>query len=765
MMSNNINKNVYTLAATVIFTFIIIFPGFTFAENNISQKQPIIKMGKETSVRQWLVAGPFPNIINPDSSGTDAFDRAYNYDYLQSVGSEKGVRISLDSRISFRDDTGLETDILVSLVEANELGIIDYSRVYNNLENHTAYALTFVKSKKDQLVHCLLGSDDAVKVWVNDELVHENYTYRATTPGDDSFPIYLKKGLNPILVKVINGVRGWGFSLSLLNKDSWSLLEAREEKQQSLEAFLNCKLVPDWYNYWDEYFTPGDFPTLRWDNPQLAASQLGDVPLNVRWFDVDLNEVEKAEKPGRYGYIANALSVDGKNIRRAGTLYCWPNDWMGWSEKPIAKLEPLAAAGFGDNVWTEHQDAISYYVGRMTLLSLLDQEEGAVLMSYLYEADQGRYKNSTLANPLLIDDEFHINLQKKTGGFLYDGPGLTAPKKINGKPATILKDGSPDEAGFNNSIITDLRKVCNAWFDASGEPFITMVARNGIIVYHEATGGDESGPFTLETATPMASITKLITGVTFAQFIQQDLIQIDDPVGKFFPDFPLKGEKALTLRYCFTHTSGMVGHESWGGVHNHRLENVVANQLDYLQIGKSSTYNGDGYDLAGRVMESVTGKSIFRVIHENMISPLGMKHSSIHEDLAFSLYSTAGDMGHIGQMLLNKGSYGEYEFFSPEVFDQILPKNLSQFYPGMDWDQGIGITWMTNPHPDAGKNGNPADMTILSKNTIGHGSATSAILRVDLDNGLVITQTRRQAGSEYDKYLTELLLAIKTNLK
>lgn len=765
MKPEDIKKNQFTQFTAVLFSFCIIFLGFTFAENNISPEQPVTEMDVEISVRQWLVAGPFPNITNAESPASDSFDGAYNYDYLQSVGGEEGANISLDSQISFISDAGIDTDIFVSMVEANELGIVDYAKVYNNLENHTAYAFTFVQSKKDQLVHCLLGSDDAVKVWVNDEIVHENYTYRATTPGDDKFPVYLKKGLNPILVKVINGVRGWGFSLSILNKDSWSLLEAREERRQSFHAFLNCKLVPDWYNYWDEYFTPGDFPTLRWDNPQLATSQLGDAPLNVRWFDVDLYEVEKAEKPGRYGYIAHTVSQDGKNIRRAGTLYCWPNDWMGWSEKPIAKLEPLPTSGFGSNVWSEHQDAISYYVGRMTLLSMLDQEEGAVLMSYLYEADQGRYKNSPLANPLLIDDEFHINLQRKTGGHLYDGPGLSVPRKINGNPAKILKNGSPLEAGFKNEIITDLTKVCNEWFDASGEPFITMVARNGVIVYHEATGGDESGQFTLETATPMASVTKLITGVTFGQFIQQDLIQIDDPVGMYFPDFPTVGDKTLTLRHCFTHTSGMIGHESWGGVHNHRLENVVASQLDFLPIGKASTYNGDGYDLAGRVMEAVAGKSIFRVIHENLLLPLGMNHSSIHEDLAFSLYSTAGDMGHIGQMLLNKGSYGEYEFFSPDVFDQILPKNLDQFYPGMEWDQGIGITWMTTPHPDAGKNGNPADMTILSKNTIGHGSATSAILRVDLDNGIVLTQTRKQAGAEYDKYLTELLLAIKKNLK
>ncbi|RKY59005.1 MAG: hypothetical protein DRP96_07635, partial [Candidatus Neomarinimicrobiota bacterium] len=91
--------------------------------------------------------------------------------------------------------------------------------------------------------------------------------------------------------------------------------------------------------------------------------------------------------------------------------------------------------------------------------------------------------------------------------------------------------------------------------------------------------------------------------------------------------------------------------------------------------------------------------------------------------------------------------------------------NLSQFYPGLNLDWGIGITWMRTTHPDAGKNGIPEGKTILSPNIIGHGSATSAVLRVDLDNKLVITQTRRRGGAHYNQYLTELLLAVEKNLK
>jgi hypothetical protein len=53
---------------------------------------------------------------------------------------------------------------------------------------------------------------------------------------------------------------------------------------------------------------------------------------------------------------------------------------------------------------------------------------------------------------------------------------------------------------------------------------------------------------------------------------------------------------------------------------------------------------------------------------------------------------------------------------------------------------------------------------ILSRNIIGHGSATSAVLMADMDNELVITQSRRNGGKYFDEYLTKLLLMIEENL-
>jgi CubicO group peptidase (beta-lactamase class C family) len=365
---------------------------------------------------------------------------------------------------------------------------------------------------------------------------------------------------------------------------------------------------------------------------------------------------------------------------------------------------------------------------------------------------------------IIREGDYHLALKRKLLGVEEKWAGLKMPRKIEGEPARVLGSGTVEEAGVKSGTAEKVREVCQRWYEESKEAFDILVARHGVVVIHEAFGEGPGGKMTVETPTPMASLTKLITGLMFAQFVDQGLIDIDEPVGNFLSDFPVEGKKAITLRQCFTHTTGLYGHEEFGGLHNVWLENVIANGLEYLEPGTFHNYNGMGYDLAGRVMEVVSGKSVFRLMQENFFMPLGMENTTLEEDLGFSCNSTAWDFGLVGQMMLNRGKYGGREFFSEDVFEQLQPKQLSDFYPGINVEWGIGITWMRQSHPEAGKGEVPKDATVLSKNVIGHGSATSAILRVDMDNDLFIAQTRRRGGKAYEKYLAEVLTAIEDGL-
>jgi hypothetical protein len=54
-------------------------------------------------------------------------------------------------------------------------------------QQRVAYARTWINSPKQQNVRLELGSDDGVKVWLNDHLVHANNVARALQPGSDKW--------------------------------------------------------------------------------------------------------------------------------------------------------------------------------------------------------------------------------------------------------------------------------------------------------------------------------------------------------------------------------------------------------------------------------------------------------------------------------------------------------------------------------------------------------------------------------------------------
>ena len=294
-----------------------------------------------------------------------------------------------------------------------------------------------------------------------------------------------------------------------------------------------------------------------------------------------------------------------------------------------------------------------------------------------------------------------------------------------------------------------------------------VIAKDGEIIFHNAFGDDEFGKFTINTPTEIASITKLITGVLFAQFVDQGLIGIDDPVGKYLPDFQIKGPQAVTMRHLFTHTGGFYGHGLFGGVHNHWLDNTLSYIIREDTVGTEYRYNGTGYDLAGKVMEIITGKSVFRLFHEYLYEPLGMKNTYHEWALGYSVHTTAYDLAILAQMLLQEGKYGGKKYFSKETFKKLLPLNLKDMYPDLryknSWDEnqpkGIGIVMQNWEIKDSS-----SKKFLLSDQVIGHGSATSSVFRIDLINKIVITQSRRMGKSNFGDHFLKVYEAIDEQL-
>ncbi|HNT01498.1 MAG TPA: DUF2961 domain-containing protein [Candidatus Saccharicenans sp.] len=111
-------------------------------------------------------------------------------------------------------------------IKARTSGYVALNELLQPNEQALAYGLTYVYSPEERQATLLLGSDDGVKLWVNDLLVHTNPAYRGAYPDQDRVSVNLKAGWNKILIKVLQGAGGWGFYLRIPDPKGeyrWSL--------------------------------------------------------------------------------------------------------------------------------------------------------------------------------------------------------------------------------------------------------------------------------------------------------------------------------------------------------------------------------------------------------------------------------------------------------------------------------------------------------------------------------------------------------------
>jgi calcineurin-like phosphoesterase family protein len=151
----------------------------------------------ETWVTKWFYLGPFDNENQDD----------FNKDLLEKYGGE--LNFDPAAHISQVEDYKDK----IRKASDDETGYIDFIKVLGKQENRLAYAYSEIISPESGYAVLKVGSDDAVKVWINGEKVLDNYVFRAPQPDQDIVLVKILKGTNRCLVKLGQGTGGWGFFL------------------------------------------------------------------------------------------------------------------------------------------------------------------------------------------------------------------------------------------------------------------------------------------------------------------------------------------------------------------------------------------------------------------------------------------------------------------------------------------------------------------------------------------------------------------------
>jgi CubicO group peptidase (beta-lactamase class C family) len=393
---------------------------------------------------------------------------------------------------------------------------------------------------------------------------------------------------------------------------------------------------------------------------------------------------------------------------------------------------------------TEHEEEIIRLASDMVVKAVLESENGAILVAGITEAKPLGRPARYVESAAVMSDDYHLALKLKMQGLEDKVRHLRAARRRE-RPATVLHQGTPAEAGVEPDAKARIDAVCRAWAEDTREPFVTLVARRGVIVTHEAFGCDPSGkPIDRDYRCWVASITKTVTGILFSLFLDQGLIELDDSLATVFPDYPKCDPHVPTFRQCFNHTTGLAGLGEFGGMRNPQLENIVLNGIDVNEPGVKYEYSGLGFELAVKAMEIVAGQSAVRLYDDHLFRPLGFGDVPIGNASADGEF-TAMELGILAQWVANRGSYGPLEFIRPATFERLLPEPLRVPEHGA-WDsEGMGIHFMRHLKDGAPRDSKRGEDLLFGPQTIGHGSFSGCVFLIDPDAQLIVTQVRKRS--------------------
>ena len=159
-------------------------------------------------------------------------------------------------------------------------------------------------------------------------------------------------------------------------------------------------------------------------------------------------------------------------------------------------------------------------------------------------------------------------------------------------------------------------------------------------------------PISRDSLFRICSQTKGIVGAAAAKLVVEGKLSLGDPVSKYLPEFAklerIAGEKdgaktvvpvknTLTVRDCLSHTGGFPFETKvssalgWCGAPL-RVAAAAAGATTPLlfEPGTSWKYSNAGLDVAGAVVEKVTGEKIEQHLKRVFFDPLGMKDTTFH---------------------------------------------------------------------------------------------------------------------------------------
>ncbi|GJM30286.1 MAG: hypothetical protein DHS20C17_29210 [Cyclobacteriaceae bacterium] len=171
-------------------------------------------MAQTDNSEEWLILGPIPVAEGATENISEEQQRTvFKADFIDPAILEEvtaGQTIAIDNA-SYKWQTVQSKD-----------QVVDLDKLFDEKDYMIAYAFKEFKVSEAKTALLGVGSDDGVRVWLNGELVHDNWVPRGVIVDDDLVPVSLRQGTNQILLKVQDMQQAWGFACRILPLEAYA---------------------------------------------------------------------------------------------------------------------------------------------------------------------------------------------------------------------------------------------------------------------------------------------------------------------------------------------------------------------------------------------------------------------------------------------------------------------------------------------------------------------------------------------------------------
>jgi CubicO group peptidase (beta-lactamase class C family) len=218
---------------------------------------------------------------------------------------------------------------------------------------------------------------------------------------------------------------------------------------------------------------------------------------------------------------------------------------------------------------------------------------------------------------------------------------------------------------------------------------VAQVNQRGGVLHQRAYGG-----YQLASVVSIASVSKTLAATILLAQVDQGRCRLDDRVSTYIASFQRSDKVAITLRHCFTHTSGLLANHPImlnDGSTLALAADVIAGLPMQFTPGTEFEYGQLGMHTAARVCEIVSGRTWAQLVSDVLVTQLAMTSTDFgataNPFIAGGARSNVPDLINLFEMLRQRGRFRTQRVLSEAAVDEMVRA------------QTIGLPVRSTPHP------------------------------------------------------------------